>query len=634
LNSTTGNRQWRTAFICIAVIALCQLCFSYQLRFFNYFNDDFEALAAGEFFRSLYINQLSVHLPMHAILSHWWVLIAGASPTANRMFAGIMDAAIEALMFLIARRIGGNVAGLLAAALYMLLEANTWSYLNLSELPSVLFALCAVYFGLGFSRPVVKIEITRPFWFGVFLSLSFLSRFMAIPLIGCIALLPLLDSNWLQKVRRSGLPATLGFALPMAVTWLYFAAVGTFRALLFWGLLYNFTAKSQHFEYKGWIGELSMPAIFSAWILTGTSVVITVACSLMLLAEKRAEVMRAFLLCWLPALGGWIGSNPSGIDGLAFHAIPALPFLCLSLGYGATVIWQRSSFPSTDLMWLPRLAAAVGVLGAVLPFWKATVTIERNHSPDPRYEHIARIGAYIESHTKPSDSIFVFGADPLIYADAHRNSGTEFSIVTDYTRPLEARMLEELRRAKPGAVVVDRINIDHLIRVFPRVTSYIVQNYGVSLEYEDVLLPKSSGATASCEKCVSEAAAIAPVIILQGAESKNVYLVTDGKRHYIPTPATLQSLGVSNQIKSVSNSVLDAIPLGVQIPALDSPLIMKATSGQVFVLEAGKRRYVPNPQTFDALHYAASQIRTIPDDGADAIPLGTQIPSVGAARKN
>jgi hypothetical protein len=141
-------------------------------------------------------------------------------------------------------------------------------------------------------------------------------------------------------------------------------------------------------------------------------------------------------------------------------------------------------------------------------------------------------------------------------------------------------------------------------------------------------------ALASCEKSVPEAPAIAPGSVLQGAESKKVYLVTDGKRHYIPTPATLQSLGVSNQVKSVSDSVLDSLPLGAQIPALDSPLIVKATSGQIFVLEAGKRRYIPNPQTFDALHYTKTQLRAVPDDVADAIPLGPPIPSAAATAKN
>ena len=492
LDNTRGIRERRAVFLGIATIAIWQMCFSYQLRFTNYFNDDLEAIAAGVFFRSLYINQFCVHLPLQAILSHWWIGVAGASTTANRMFVGVMNTVIEALILLIGRRVGGLLAGSLAAVFYILMEASNWAYLNLTELPSVLFALCAVYFGLSFSRPQLRVEIARPFWFGVFLSLSFLARLMAIPLIGCILLLPLIGSGYLRKLRRSALPAALGAAIPLVSTWLYFAAIGSWKALVFWSFLYNQTAKAE-IQMKGWTGDLTVPTIVNTWIFVGASLAITLICYFMALRDKRAELLRALMICWLPALAGWIGANPSGIDLVAFHAIPAMPFLCLSLGLGVTAIWRESVFPPTELVLPLRFATAVGALAAVLPFLQNTFRIEQDHKTDPHYEHAARIGAYIESHTKPSDSIFVFGADPLIYVAAHRNNGTEFSIVVEYVGRLEDRMLDELKKARPAAVVFDKTDYWHYrnIETFPKVAAYIAQNYRESEEYGDVLMPSA-----------------------------------------------------------------------------------------------------------------------------------------------
>ncbi len=65
--------------------------------------------------------------------------------------------------------------------------------------------------------------------------------------------------------------------------------------------------------------------------------------------------------------------------------------------------------------------------------------------------------------------------------------------------------------------------------------------------------------------------------VLQGADSKRIYLITAGKRHYIQTPQTLQALGVVNRVMSSPDSFLSSIPEGVPLPPLNSPLIQKAS---------------------------------------------------------
>ncbi len=134
------------------------------------------------------------------------------------------------------------------------------------------------------------------------------------------------------------------------------------------------------------------------------------------------------------------------------------------------------------------------------------------------------------------------------------------------------------------------------------------------------------GAEQSADASAVEATRALEGSVLQAAESQRVYLITHSKRHYIPTPATLQALGVANQVKTASDSLLNAIPLGSDLPALDSPLIQKANTGEVFILEAGKRRYIPNTATLAAVNIAKRQIRGVSGEVADTIPLGQPVP--------
>jgi hypothetical protein len=117
--------------------------------------------------------------------------------------------------------------------------------------------------------------------------------------------------------------------------------------------------------------------------------------------------------------------------------------------------------------------------------------------------------------------------------------------------------------------------------------------------------------------------------VLQASSSKKVYLINAGHKHYIQTPATLRSLDVVEQLKTVPDSVLDGIPEGVKLPDLTTRMVQKASTGQVFFLEKGKRRYVPDGETLKALD-PTSNVRGLPDDVADAIPLGSPEPHMSA----
>jgi hypothetical protein len=482
--------------VALTLFAVFQLWFSYRIRRTLYFCDDLEALAAAVYFHDLYRTWMCFHLPVHSILAHWWVSIAGSTPLSNRMMAGTEDAVILVLLAAIGWRLQNYVTGILAAFLFLCLELHMWAFLNLSELPSVMFALCAVYFGLRFSPPKYQIEIARPFWFGCFLALSVLSRFMAIPMAGFVFLLPFLGSDFLRKIRTSVLPTLVGALVPSALIAGYFAMVGSLKALIFWSLMQNFGAKWPP-NWAAWIGDLSATDIRQIWTFNFAVLGLGLI-SYAFAARRNPLCVRGLAICFLPGLGGWIGGNPSGISSIAFHAIPAMPFFSLTLAFALTCLWTSTgSLPRGALLWAGRPALIGTAIAVALPFVQRTIAFAWEAPASAGYEHAMRIGDYIAKHTKPSDRLFVFGADPFLYVTANRKSATEITIVSADIARYQDRILKELQEVKPAAIVIDKTDYwyNFNLAAYPKTVSYIINNYRVSRQYDDVLLKPSPEAT-------------------------------------------------------------------------------------------------------------------------------------------
>ena len=108
--------------------------------------------------------------------------------------------------------------------------------------------------------------------------------------------------------------------------------------------------------------------------------------------------------------------------------------------------------------------------------------------------------------------------------------------------------------------------------------------------------------------------------VMQAADTKVVYIIFGGKRHHVPDPQTLEALSVSGQVPMEGPAVIAAVPEGEPIPHLPGKMIQKST-GEVFMLQAGKRHWVPDADTLDMLG-GAEQVHGVPDSVLDSIPLG------------
>lgn len=135
-----------------------------------------------------------------------------------------------------------------------------------------------------------------------------------------------------------------------------------------------------------------------------------------------------------------------------------------------------------------------------------------------------------------------------------------------------------------------------------------------------VLVPALYSGCSSAEKIEQ-----ADGTVIRNPDDGKIYLISGGKRHYIPDGPTLHALGVDGVVQNEDESDVNAIPLGAELPRLSTNVIQNDKTKEVFLLEFGKRRYIPDAETIQAMHLD-TQLRPVPAAGVAAIPLGAPMP--------
>ena len=104
-----------------------------------------------------------------------------------------------------------------------------------------------------------------------------------------------------------------------------------------------------------------------------------------------------------------------------------------------------------------------------------------------------------------------------------------------------------------------------------------------------------------------------------------MFLSCNGELHYIPDPRTLIVLGVGSHIDKQAGKRLNAFKIGAPLPSISTRLIRDSESKAVFLLAGGFRHYVPDPPTLQALRLPDS-IVDVPRSAVDSIPEGDALP--------
>jgi hypothetical protein len=248
--------------------------------------------------------------------------------------------------------------------------------------------------------------------------------------------------------------------------------------------------------------------------------------------------LGAGLLLWLglPALGareregalhvlGVVAFQLAGVALQAkffpYHYGAALPFGALLAGWGFWKLWLRARRdPAHVLLFgllVYLLADARGATRDLADtFWArskmrlaALMTPERRDELEDYLHSVAdvnaganrQVAAWLRLHTGDDTTIFVWGFEPEIYDLARRRPASRYIYnvpqrVSWSTADSRRVLMEELRRARPQAIVVEHRDVfPHVtgnrddsaaaLRTFPELDDFLQENYRYALTIED-----------------------------------------------------------------------------------------------------------------------------------------------------
>jgi len=381
----------------------------------------------------------------------------------------MVNAVTTLLIYLLAVRLSGRLAGVVAAASYALVSAGV-AILGLAAHAThfvVLFALA----GTMVLLKAMETERTWQFFMsGLLFGLAFLMKQPGIA-FAAFGGSYLVAVEWKHPVAWKRLWLKVGslgagVLLPFGLTCLMLWAAGVFRTFWFWTFTYAREYASETAVSPGiriFLG--TFPAVMGpsagVWMIAGFGVA-----SLVWHRESRRH---AFLIA---SLSLW--SFVALTAGLAFrdhYFILVLPAVALLAGIAVQSTTEALAARSLAFAGVPVLLFAAACGYSVLkqaPFFlqmDPVTACEKRYGENPFPEALAA-AQYVEAHTSASDRIAVFGSEPEIYFYARRHSATGFIYVyglveqQKYAFEMQKQMISEIESVHPRFVVAvqDRLS--------------------------------------------------------------------------------------------------------------------------------------------------------------------------------
>jgi 4-amino-4-deoxy-L-arabinose transferase-like glycosyltransferase len=386
-----------------------------------------------------YLNSADNRNPLTQYLQAAVFAVAGSwNATAQHVFVAILLGFAAILIWQLARRLGEERTGVAAALWFALLSFNYLAAYDAMAAHTgwylVLFSCLGFWlFAVAWTRARLGVALAAGIAFG----LSFLAKQpglldFAVPLV-ILALFCGTDGSQRRKAFLTAAALAGGFALPVVVTIVYFAAHGALRDLIFYSWTYNTKYYVPEVPLLQRLLVMRMP-----FILAWNHSPVTLCCGLLgaaglLAAAFKSLRHRPVSIAILPGLIlGWAaaGLASTGLSGRTFdhYCMQFIPPLSLACGWitARVAAWVR------DISRRRKFAGVMlGILSAVLIVAVAWPAVNRARHLELGEEIDRRMGADLRSLTRPDDRILVWGYVPELYFFSHRLPATRF-IYTNY----------------------------------------------------------------------------------------------------------------------------------------------------------------------------------------------------------
>jgi hypothetical protein len=357
-------------------------------------------------------------------------------------------------VFLLARRLFGTMAGLVACASYGVMSVSV---------PVLGMAAHATQFVVLFAVPATLLLLqadetkrTRTLFFsGLLYGLAFLMKQQGICfcLFGCLFVVvramrekSLFSTGFVKKACAFG----GGILLPFGLTCLLLAGAGVFSRFWFW----TFTYAHSYVTAESWEDGVR----FLAGYLRGTFDMASGFWLILILGLPFAlfnkGIRRQTVFAVMFGLFSFFGVA-IGLYFRTHYFLMALPAFAILLGAAVTAMQRAMRFQVfTDVFKsLPPILFATALAWVVFYEsqyffeWSPVQNCRVIYGLDPFEESIA-VAQYIRGHSAPDARIAVVGSEPEIYFYAHRHSATGYiyTYALMESQPNAARMQQDMIR--------------------------------------------------------------------------------------------------------------------------------------------------------------------------------------------
>ena len=412
--------------------------------------------------------KLAYNMKLPGTYASYAVIMAVLGETSRGIHLGLIavNSITTLLIYVLGRRLFGQICGLGAAACFALLALSD-SVLGLAGHATHFVTLFAM---AGLSVLLAALRTARLqtfFWAGLLFGLAFLMKQTAV-FFGIFGGLLIL---WQELRRRPLLPVTLlqstaiysvGAILPFAATLAIVIEAGVLHRFWFWTFQYaqeyvaNPVLWYESREFKFNTGKIlaSSPGI---WILALIGLVVSLVCK-----KTRPNGLLTFALL--------VASFATACPGFYFrqhYFIPLLPAAALFVGAGLEVVCQQAISNGRAAPWKLSGTVALGLIAmADMLFRHRLVFFELSPVQTSRliyginpFPEARQIANYIREHSKPDARVAVLGSEPEIYFYSHRHSATGYIYMfplmelQKYAGEMQREAIQEIEEAKPEIVV-------------------------------------------------------------------------------------------------------------------------------------------------------------------------------------
>jgi hypothetical protein len=461
-----------------ALLVLVMVLFAairFRLRTMPLERDEGEYAYAGQLvLQGIPPYKLAYTMKLPGTQAAYAVLMAvfGQTPAGIHIGVLLINAATTLLIYLLAARLSGRLAGVVAAASYACLSTS-FSVLGVPAHASHFVVLFAVAGTLILLKGIETGRVWQFFASGLLMGLAFLMKQPGIA-FGVFGGLYLLKCEWKRPVEWESLLSRVGcygagLALPFGLTCLILLAGGVFRNFWFW----VFTYAGQYTSEVGFSRGVEVfmrifPAIMGSavwvWIIAAVGLTTfwwhpesrrhaTLIGGLLFfsfLAVCPGFFFRQhYFILMLPAVallaGMAVRAVTEGLAGKGGMALAAIPALVFSAALGYAVFQQRAFLLEEDPM----------------------LVCQERYGTNPFPEALV-VARYLDAHTAADEPVAVLGSEPEIYFYAKRHSATGFIYVyglmeqQKYSLEMQKKMIGEIESARPQYLVIAKSRLSWL----------------------------------------------------------------------------------------------------------------------------------------------------------------------------